>query len=295
MTTQLKSFLGIFVAILFSFSSCKKEDKTFGALVTPSKPVINVTLVGKDTDNPFGDGSGKVMVNIVSEHAFNYKVDFGDGKVALVSTNNNFSYTYSIPTGNSDLTITATVSGTAGISSTNTADIEIYRAFTPDPTLVTMLTGDGTKKWRVDSSAAGQLGLGPNNTFTTDWWTAGPNEKSGLGIYDDIYTFTETGHVFTHTTNNSLFGKQEYLKDFDPSLTGTGDYTLIGPLAASYTEKFDYDGDANGEYITFSHLGHLGMYLGVHRYQILSRTQTNMTLRCLQDPGAWYVKIIAVP
>lgn len=295
MTTQLKSILGIFVAILFSFSSCKKEDKKFGALVTPGKPVINVTLVGQDADNPFGDGSGKVMVTIISEHAYNYKVDFGDGKNPLVSTNNNFSYTYSLPTGNSTLTITATASGTAGISSTNTEDIEIYRSFNPDPELVTMLTNNGTKKWRVDADAAGNLGVGPDNTFAPDWWAAAPHEKDGLGIYDDVYTFTEQGHVFTHTTNDNLFGKQEYLKDFDPSLTGTGDYTLSGAAAASYTEKFDYDGEPGVEYITFSNKGHLGMYLGVHKYQVVSRTDTEMTLRCLQAPGAWYVKIVAVP
>ncbi|HEY5368494.1 MAG TPA: PKD domain-containing protein [Hanamia sp.] len=294
MTTQLKSFLGIFVAILFFFSGCTKEDTTFGALVTPDKPAITVTLVGKDADNPFGDGSGKVMVSVSSANAFNYKVDFGDGLAAQVSTSNEFNHTYNLPTGNSNLTITATASGTAGISSTNTADIEIYRAFIPDPTLVTMLTGDGVKKWRVDSSAAAQVGVGPDNTFTPDWWAAAPNEKKGLGIYDDIYTFNSDGNMFTHTTNNSLFGKEEYLKDFDPSLSGSGDYTLTGPTAASYTEKFGYDGDANGEYITFSHLGHLGMYLGVHKYQIISRSNTNMVLRCLQDPGAWYVKIIAV-
>ena len=295
MTTQLKSILGIFVAILFSLSSCKKDDKTFGALVTPTKPAINVTLVGQDDDNPFGDGSGKVIVTITSEHAYNYKVDFGDGKNALVSTNNNFSYTYSLPTGNSTLIITVIASGTAGISSTNTQDIEIYRSFNPDPELVTMLTNNGTKKWRVDADAKDNLGVGPDDTFTPDWWGAASHEKDGLGIYDDIYTFTEEGHVFTHTTNNDLFGKQEYLKDFDPSLTGTGDYTLTGAAAASYTEKFDYDGAPGVEYITFSNKGHLGMYLGVHKYQVISRTDTEMTLRCLQDPGAWYVKIVAVP
>ena len=294
MTTQIKSFLGIFVAILFTLSSCKKEDKTFGALTTPSKPVITVTLAGKDANNPFGDGSGKIIVSVASDHAFNYKVDFGDGKAPQISTSNEFSYTYSLPTGNSNLTITAMASGTAGISSTNTTDIEIYRAFTPNPELVTMLTNDGVKKWRVDSSTAGHLGVGPGNTFTPDWWAAGPNEKSGLGIYDDVYTFNSTGNVFTHTTNNDIFGKKEYLVDFDPTLTGTGDYTLRGAAAASYTESFGYDGDANGEYITFSHKGHLGMYLGVHKYQVISRSATNMMLRCVQSPGAWYVKIIAI-
>lgn len=295
MTTQIRSFLGIFVAILFTLSSCKKEDKTFGALITPSKPVITVTLIGKDALHPLGDGSGKVMVAIASDHAFNFKVDFGDGKAAQISTSNVFNYAYSLPTGNNNLTITASASGTAGITSTNTTDFQIYRAFNPSPALVTMLTNDGTKKWRVDKDAAGQLGVGPSTSNTPDWWSAAPNEKAGLGLYDDIYTFNSTGNIFTHTTNNDLFGKQEYLKDFDPTLTGTGDYTLTGPKAASYTEPFSYDGAPGVEYIVFSNKGHMGMYLGVHKYQVLARTATNMTLRCVQDPGAWYVKIIVVP
>jgi hypothetical protein len=186
--------------------------------------------------------------------------------------------------------------GKGGSISTNSQQITIFRAFDPKPELVSMLTGTGTKKWRVDKDEPGNLGVGPAEAMTGEWWSAAPNEKAGLGIYDDIYTFTQSTLTFTHTTNNDLFGKKEYLKDFDPSLTGTGDYTLTGPTAASYTEAFGYDGGAGGvEYITFANKGHLGMYLGVHKYQVISRTNTKMYLKCLQDPGAWFVKIVAVP
>lgn len=292
---QFKIFIPFLALMFLSFSGCKKEDKTFGPLDTPAKPTVEVTLLGQDNDHPNGDGSGNIILKVVSDKAISYKVDFGDGKPVKINTSNVFNYAYTLPTGNNVLRITVSALGKGGSISTATEEITIYRAFDPNPELVSMLTGTGTKKWRVDKDEAGNLGVGPAEAVSGEWWSAAPNEKAGLGIYDDIYTFTQSTLSFTHTTNNDLFGKKEYLVDFDPSLTGDGDYTLSGPTAASYTEKFGYDGGPNGEeYITFSNKGHLGIYLGVHKYQVISRTDDKMYLKCLQDPGAWFVKIIAV-
>ncbi len=83
MHTYLKFFF-----LLIVISSCKKSDKKFGELVSPSKPQLTVTVVGKDATHPTGDGSGTVKVVVVSTHAINYKVDFGDGLPALLSTSN---------------------------------------------------------------------------------------------------------------------------------------------------------------------------------------------------------------
>ncbi|CAL1516718.1 hypothetical protein [Chitinophaga sp. MM2321] len=293
MTTQIKFFTRLFVATLLLLSSCQKDDYKFGELTTPSKPVLTVTVVGQDATHPMGDGSGAVLLAVASDHAFNYKVDFGDGLPAVIATSSEFQYIYK-HTGNKAFTITVIASGKAGNSSSNAADVEVYRAFEPNPELVTMLTNNSSKKWRVDKDAAGNLGVSDVAVFTPAWWAAGPNEKAGLGIYDDEYTFTASGNVFTHKTNNDLFGKKEYLTDFDPTLTGTDDYTLTGPKASDYTETFGYDGSPTEEYITFSNKGHVGMYLGVHKYQVLERTDTHMTLRCVQAPGAWYVKLIAI-
>ncbi|HVI47068.1 MAG TPA: PKD domain-containing protein [Chitinophaga sp.] len=280
-------------AILLLLCSCGKNNSELGDLIPPAQPVLNIAVAGKDATHPEGDGSGAVAVTINSAHAFNYRIEFGDGQTASVSTNNTFTHLYK-HTGVRRFTITATASGRAGVSSTGTAEVSVYRKFEPNPELVAMLTGNGTRKWRVDKDAPGHLGVSDISVFTPAWWSAAPNDKDGLGIYDDVYTFTKDGNVFTHQTNNSLFGKKEYLKDFDPSLTGEGDYTLTGTAAADYTETFGYDGNDKDEFIVFSRKGHLGMYFGVHRYQILERTDKQMTLRCEQAPGAWYVKIIAI-
>ncbi|MBC9930613.1 PKD domain-containing protein [Chitinophaga qingshengii] len=283
----------LLLAVLLFAGSCGKDDYKMRDLATPGKPVVTLTITGKDATHPNGDGSGTIQLSISAEHAYNYKVDFGDGKPAKFGTVNTFSYTYDF-TGTKKLTITVMASGSAGITSSTTVEAEIYRAYTPDPELVRMLTNNGTKKWRVDKDEPGHLGVSAADVFTPAWWAAPPNDKAGLGIYDDVYTFNVKDNVFTHTTNNDLFGKKEYLKDFDPSLSGTGDYTLTGPKAADYTETFGYDGNATQEFITFAVKGHLGLYLGVHKYQVLERTDTHMTLRCVQDPGAWYVKLIAI-
>jgi hypothetical protein len=283
----------LLLCILLAAGACNKDDHQFGDMVAPTKPVLALTVNGKNDAHPDGDGSGTINLNIQSENGINYKVDFGDGEPPKVSTTNEFTYQYK-HTGVKKFTVTVIVLGKGGISSTNSEEVSVYREFEPNPELVTMLTNNSSKKWRVDKDAPGHLGVSDVSAFTPDWWGAGPNEKAGLGIYDDVYTFTAQGNVFEHTTNNDLFGKMEYLKDFDPALSGTGDYTLSGPTAAGYSTTFTYDGNATDEFIVFSGKGHLGMYLGTHKFQVLERTATHMTLRCVQDPGAWYVKIVAI-
>jgi len=294
MNINIKIFSSFMLSTLLMLSSCKKEENTFGDLTPPAKPAIAVQVVGKTTAAPNGDGSGKVIVTITSANGINYKVDFGDGTTSSTTTSNIIEHGYS-HVGVKDITITAIVSGKAGLSSTGTTTFSILRNYVPPAELVTMLTNDASKTWKVDSVQAGHFGVGPAGSFTADWWQAGPNEKAGLGIYDDEFTFTKTGNTFAHKTNNSLFGKKEYLTDFDATLTGSGDYTLIGATAANYSEAFAYDGVGSAEYLVFTTKGHMGLYVGSHRYQILTRTATQMWLRCIgKDGNAWYVKIKAI-
>jgi hypothetical protein len=295
MSNKIKYIAGILISLLITVSSCKKEDKTFGDLTAPSAPVIDVQVIGKSATAPFGDSSGKVLINITSTNAINYKVSFGDGFSDSLSTKNQWTYGYGHVFLKS-YTITVTATGKGGIASTSSsATFSVYRKYNPNPELVTMLTGDVSKTWTVDSAAAGNIGVGPIATFSSDWYNAGPNEKAGVGMYDDEFTFTKSTTTFTHKTNNSLFGKKNNLKDFDATLgAGNDDFTLVGTNAANYTEAYSYDGVGATEYIVFGQKGHMGIYVGGHKYQVLSRTATNMYLRCVgTDGNAWYVKIKA--
>ena len=293
MSNNFKNIAIVFFASIFTIIGCKKEDKTFGGLTPPATPVITVDIVGKTTANPTGDGSGKIVVTVNAANAINYKVDFGDGTSSATSTNNKAEHTYSF-IGVKDFTVTAIASGKAGLSSTASTVISLKKDYTPPADLVTMLTNDASKTWTVDSMAFAHFGVGPVGTFTPDYWPAPVNAKAGLGIYDDEYTFTKAGNVFSHKTNKSIFGKGEFLTDFDPALSASGDYTLIGDKAGDYSETFSYDGAGADEFIEFQGKGHMGLYLGSHRYQILSRSATNMSFRYIGKDGlAWYVKIKA--
>ena len=293
MINKIKSVLFIFLAIIIGFISCKKEDKTFGELTSPSKPVIDVKVAGKTAANPDGDGTGKVTVTVTSANAINYKIDFGDGSTPATGTVNSAEHIYS-HIGSKTVTVSVIASGKAGIASTGNVTFSVRKDYIPTAELVTMLTNDATKTWKVDSAQAGNIGVGPATSRVPEWYTAGPNEKSGLGLYDDEYTFTKAGNVFAHKTNNTIFGKKEFLTDFDPSLTGAGDFTLTGTPAANYTEQYSYDGVGGAEYIIFTMKGHMGLYVGAHKYEVLTKTATQMWLRCIGNDGnAWYVKIKA--
>ena len=279
---KIKSVFVMFLALLLTISSCKKEDKTFGDLTAPAKPVIDVQVAGKTATAPDGDGSGKVIVTVTSANAINYSIDFGDGNTPVVSTVNTQEHVYS-HIGTKTINITAIASGKAGLSSTGTAAASVKTDYIPSADLVTMLTNDASKTWKVDSASAGNIGVGPITSTTPEWYAAAPNEKVGVGLYDDEFTFTKAGNVFAHKTNNTIFGKKEYLTDFDPALTGTGDYTLTGTAAANYTEPFSYDGVGGTEYIIFTMKGHMGIYVGTHKYEVLTKSATQMSLRCVGE------------
>lgn len=289
---KIKFALNFFFALPFLIVGCEKDNATFGDLTAPDKPDVKIEVLGQSTAMPNGDGSGKIVITATSNNAINYKFDFGDGLADSTKSFNSIAYSYK-HTGVEDFIVTVTAYGRGGISSSSSKKITVQRDFVPNAELVAQLTGGSSKTWVIDSMSAGHFGVGPSDGLEPSWWSAPPRDKTGLGIYDDEYTFT-VSKSFTHTTHNSLYGKQEYLTDFDPSLTGTGDYTLLGTTAATYTEPFSYDGDGDIEYIVFSQKGHMGIYMGGHRFRILSRSETSMLLRTIgKDGNAWYVKIKA--
>ncbi len=55
---------------------------------------------------------------------------------------------------------------------------------------ITMLTGDSSKEWRINSAVQGHLGCGEPGTDGLNWWSAAPNDKADWGVYDDVLTFT---------------------------------------------------------------------------------------------------------
>ncbi len=313
MNTKIKTVIVIFAAILIGISSCQEDDYTLGDLTAPTNLTITADIVGQSAEFPNGDGSGDVNFTFSANDAISYKVDFGDGSAPKVlSSVTSFKYN---KVGTKHYRVIVTANGKGGITSTTIKEIDVYYAYDVNPLTVTLLTGDSAtgKKWRIDSDAADNLGNGPGpgrpdgnaETFIPSWWTADPNGRADKGIYDDIYTFTNT-KVFTHKTNGDLYGyKSKFARDFDPETPGVfggyGDEWILS--YPDYTEAFDYDGDLTGnngnpaEYITWEQKGHCGFFMGSHKLMILEITETTMWLRAATpntNDAAWYVRLKVV-
>ncbi len=70
--------------------------------------------------------------------------------------------------------------------------------FVPAVKVVTpeeMLAGTDAagKVWVMDNTAKGHLGCGESVENPAGWWSAGPDEKAGFGLYDDEVTFCPDG------------------------------------------------------------------------------------------------------
>ena len=290
-----------------------RKDTTLKVAVTYVKPTNMEVSITIDTLNLF-----KVYVQAKAQLEESFEVYF---KVKNLYTlkglkeDSTVSFTYA-DTGFYNIKVVALTKGAATSERTDTVHITNKKIIipvindttttpkdtvkpivdkpTPSSEFVKMLTNDTNKTWAVDFEIPGHFGVGSLDRDTPELWSAGVNDKANVGIYDDRYNFTKAG-VFTHKTNNTIFGKGKYLTDFDPALSVDGDYTLTGNSAADYSESVTYEVQDSKEYINFSTKGHMGLYLGSHKYEVLNRTNDKMYLRYIgKDNLAWYVKIKAV-
>ena len=184
------------IAFTLLIGGCKKKEYSMGSLAAPSEVVINTTIAGQDATHPNGDGSGDVVIALTGKNVLAYKIDYNatDG-ISLES----------LPTGNitkkytnvglSTYRITVVAYGPGASSTTVTKDIQVQSDFTPDPAIVTNLTGSGAKTWKVDKVTVGHFGVGPWNdgSVTPEWWAAPPNDKEGCCncFYTATFTFTK--------------------------------------------------------------------------------------------------------
>ena len=101
--------------VILGFTSCQKEEYSFGSMKTPTALVLTTTVAGVDNANPAGNGTGLVTINVKATDALTYKVDFGDGNTEMVPSGV-ITYKYTSP-GTSDYNITVNAIGTGGIIS----------------------------------------------------------------------------------------------------------------------------------------------------------------------------------
>jgi len=80
------------LAILL-FLSCDGSSNNDEANSTPSNLVFTAEVLGTTTENPNGDGSGKVILNFSAENATSYKINLGNGQI-LETSAKTIPYTY---------------------------------------------------------------------------------------------------------------------------------------------------------------------------------------------------------
>lgn len=275
------------LAIHTLLTACKEENPQ---LANP--PVASdVTFTYEyDTENP----------NIVhftnTSEGFKAIWDFGNGQS---SGENDASIGYPVK---GDYTVKLTIL-TAGGAATSSQIVEIENT---NPLMLdipeyNMLTGgandaDG-KTWMVDKDIPGHLGVGPNGGAGPDWYSAGPNEKTGKHLYDDEMTFKLDGFSFSHVVNDYFYANGGYgtLPGALPEPGGGADYIVPWtPKVSTWNVTNNGDGTygltvSNGEFI--------GYYQGATAYTILSLSNDEMHIRA-KDPNAgdpcctWYQRLI---
>ncbi|SDG38102.1 Ig-like domain repeat protein [Psychroflexus sediminis] len=278
---KLKNYIiGLLGLMLFA---CQDDDHQFGDIVAPSNLTVTAELAGADADNPNGDGSGVVTFTANADNAISYSFIHNGNQKTEPSGSTSFIFS---DLGVNTYTITAIAYGTAGVKSSTTVEVEVLATYAPPPELLQKLIGDGSKTWRIKSSQAGHFGLGPpEGSVPAEWYAAGPNEKAGVGMYDDRYIFNEDG-TFTFITNatNDDGGT-------DPSGTVFGRAGLVDQLGSSGgetngadIENLPYDdfqeswviiGPGGVETISLTGLGFIGYYTGgSHNYRIFDWTSS---------------------
>jgi len=282
--------------VILGFTSCQKEEYSFGSMKTPTALVLTTTVAGVDNANPAGNGTGVVTINVKATDALTYKVDFGDGNTEMVPSGV-ITYKYTSP-GTSDYNITVNAIGTGGIISNTSKKITVFVAFTIPTAILQNLTGGSSKIWMCDKAADAHFGVGPSDAFAPIWYAAGPNSRAGDGFYDDEVTFSKDannnvsmdldnkGTTFVLGAAVSYYGLSGPEAQYPIATKGVKRLSFMDATSASTA--------ANSTRIQFMVPGNglvlIGM--GSNKYEILALTSTTMILRTIgADGNSWYEKL----
>ena len=273
--------------------SCKKQEYTFGKIVTPTDVALTTQIEGVDAGNPNGGGSGNVAITTSATSAISYKVDYGDGIVEIVPTGK-VTHKYATP-GTSDYIVTVSAIGTGGVTSTLSKKITVFVAFEIPSEIMQDLTKGSSQTWVTAKETPGHVGVGPNTTFSSDYYSAEPNQRDPC-LYDDEMTFTKTGSSIMLTVSNK--GQSFSIgaaSTFYGASGGDGCYTidLTAPRKLTFMNAASASTSANSTRIQFVVPGNglINFGTGGNTYEILAITPTTVTLRNIGIDGlAWYQK-----
>jgi len=281
---KLKNIYIILFSITAFFYSCQENDFEFGEIVTPSNITITTEVVGADTTNPNGDGSGVVNFKATANNAVSYRYIFNNSESVTLSGEKSYSFSN---LGLNTYTITVVATGTAGISSSKSIQVTVLSTYSPPQELLEKLYGTGEKTWKIQAAKPGHFGLGSIGGPMNEFYGAGPNEKAGVGMYDDRFTFKSDG-TFTYITDSTndasgintdgtIFGRDPYIvDDLGPTNIETNGADYENYVYSDYLESYSLTAPGGIETINLTGIGYIGYYTGgTHSYEIVDRSIPN--------------------
>src|SRR5690606_5841579 len=260
---NLKYLHVFFLLASIMMVGCQEDDASMGDIIAPSNLQLSAEVARADAEHPYGDGSGVVNFKASANNALTYKIIAPESQQLTPSGFASIPFT-SPNSGIFNYRVVVIAYGTGGISSSTSIDVEVFVDYSPPADLLELLYGDGSKTWRIKSEKAGHFGLGPvGGNIPSEWYGAGPEEKAGVGMYDDRYIFNSDG-TFTHITNNTnddpvtdtsgtVFGRKNLVDELGGPGGGTveGDDVFNYPYN-DYTENWQISAPGGAETITLS-------------------------------------------
>jgi hypothetical protein len=300
MYTLNRTISFVFVSILL-FTGCKKNYE-LDDLVTPSNVTLSYEIVGADSQNPYGDGSGYVDFSASASNAITFTYDFGDGKDKQVAPDGNTQHLFSV-NGVNIYTVTVYAVGTGGITSSQSIQVEVLSNFLDDEA-VQILSGGSSRSWYWAADKTGHLGLGPNDMIYPDgehtwpyWYQAAPWEKSGTSLYECELVFTYENDKLTFEQLNptgEAFIQGLYSESLGLGPEGSYPWDIEGEKLVSLAPSNSIatvDGGYRGTSMIFSDGGFMGFYAGTSEYEIMDINEQYLTVRMVQaneKSYAWY-------
>lgn len=96
------------------------------------------------------------------------------------------------------------------------------------------------KVWVMDSASKGHLGCGESAANAAGWWSAGPEEKAGTGLYDDEITFYPGGKYVYSSGADGLMYINWGVTAIGPNPGVEPDIDIEWPLTES---TYEFDGE----------------------------------------------------
>jgi len=301
----------LLIALSLFVIGCQEDDLIIGDLVTPSNVTISAEIVGADTDNPNGDGSGLVNFIATADDAMTYRYNFGDNTDVVSAPSGDVTHQFSL-TGDNTYSVTVMASGTGGLTSTESINIDVFSSFEDQEAKDFLSGGVGiSKTWYWAADKTGNIGLGPNDYQPgfehtwSQWFTSDAWHSDKLCMYDAEFVFSQSSDgdlTFEQITDIAYIpgdyaasigvdGEECHGVDVVPSLDGVKNVSF-GP-SNSIATLDGVDPIYRGTTMNFSDGGFMSWYVGVSSLEIIEITENTLFVR-MTDAGnsgnAWYCK-----